>query len=59
LKAGVVTVKEQQWHFVDGVKQKVIQENTNRGVTVKRDELIGWLKAHPALQDWQNGKLIS
>jgi len=44
-------VKEQQWHFVDGVKQKVIQENTNRGVTVKRDELIGWLKAHPALQD--------
>jgi histidyl-tRNA synthetase len=59
LKDGVVTVKEQRWQFVEGIKQKVKQENSNRGITIKREELVDWLKLQEALQNWQTGRLIS
>lgn len=43
LQAGYVTVKEQNWEIVDGKKVKV--ENPDKGVSVKRDELVAWIKA--------------
>lgn len=42
LHAGLVTVKEQKWELVDGKKVKVANES--KGVTVRRDELITWIK---------------
>jgi len=56
LREGVVTVKEQRWQFANGIKEKI--QDTNRGVTVKREELIPWLKSQQVIIDWQDGKLI-
>ncbi|KAI9444609.1 histidine-tRNA ligase [Lactarius indigo] len=47
LKAGLVTVKEQRWEFVDGKKAKV-----------SRAELVKWLKATETFKDWSSGRLI-
>ncbi|KAI0640150.1 histidyl-tRNA synthetase [Trametes polyzona] len=57
LKEGLVTVKEQKWHFVDGKKAKV--ESNDKGTKVKRAELIEWLKDTPTFKDWSSGKLIA
>lgn len=57
LKAGLVTVKEQKWEFVDGEKRKI--QSADQGSKVKRDELIQWLKGTKAYQEWTTGKLIS
>ncbi|KAF8200941.1 histidine-tRNA ligase [Pholiota molesta] len=43
LAAGLVTVKEQKWEFVDGKKVKI--ESADKGTQVKRSELAAWLKA--------------
>lgn len=56
LKAGLVTVKEQRWEFVDGKKTKV--ESTEKGTKVPRAELVQWLKATATFQDWHSGRLI-
>ena len=42
LKEGMVTVKEQRWETMDGVKQKVV--NTSQGEKVERAKLIELLK---------------
>ncbi|KAH9065560.1 histidine-tRNA ligase [Lactarius vividus] len=56
LKAGLVTVKEQRWEFVDGKKAKV--ESTDKGTQVPRAELVQWLKATDTFRDWSGGRLI-
>ncbi|KAH9017811.1 histidine-tRNA ligase [Lactarius pseudohatsudake] len=56
LKAGLVTVKEQRWEFVDGKKAKV--ESTDKGTQVPRAELVQWLKATETYRDWSGGRLI-
>ncbi|KAH9010907.1 histidine-tRNA ligase [Lactarius hengduanensis] len=56
LKAGLVTVKEQRWEFVDGKKVKV--ESTDKGTQVPRAELVQWLKATETFRDWSGGRLI-
>jgi histidyl-tRNA synthetase len=56
LKAGLVTVKEQRWEFVDGKKAKV--ESADKGTKVSRAELVQWLKATGTFQDWHSGRLI-
>jgi len=56
LKAGLVTVKEQRWEFVDGKKTKV--ESTDKGTQVPRAELVQWLKATTTFKEWSSGRLI-
>ena len=56
LKAGLVTVKEQRWEFVDGKKSKV--ESADKGTQVPRAELGQWLKATATFKDWSSGRLI-
>lgn len=54
LKQGLVTLKEQKWEIVDGKKTKI--QASDKGVTIKRDELIDWLKNSSTYKDWQVGK---
>jgi histidyl-tRNA synthetase len=42
LAQGLVTVKEQRWELKEGKKVKI--ENEDKGVKVKRSELVDWLK---------------
>ena len=56
LKEGLVTVKEQKWHFVNGQKEKV--ESSDKGTKVKRAELIEWLKATQAYKEWTSGQWL-
>ena len=56
LKQGLVVVKEQKWEFVDGKKTKVL--STDKGIKVKRAELIEWIKSTPVYQGWSTGKLV-
>ena len=56
LKAGLVTVKEQRWEFVDGKKSKV--ESTEKGTKVARAELVQWLKDTTTFKNWSSGMLI-
>ena len=42
LAQGLVTVKEQRWELKEGKKVKI--ENEDKGVKVKRSELVEWLK---------------
>jgi len=53
LAAGLVTVKEQKWEFVDGKKVKI--ESTDKGTQVKRSELVAWLKATNTWKEWNEG----
>ncbi|KIY50012.1 histidyl-tRNA synthetase [Fistulina hepatica ATCC 64428] len=57
LQAGLVTVKEQRWAIVDGKKAKV--ESADKGVQVRRDELVDWIKRSASFQSWSSGKLIA
>ncbi|KAG5643679.1 hypothetical protein DXG03_000512 [Asterophora parasitica] len=57
LAAGFVRVKEQKWQFVDGEKVKVKAEG-DKGVQVRRDELIQWLRDTPTLREWDSGRLV-
>ncbi|EED79625.1 predicted protein [Postia placenta Mad-698-R] len=53
LKEGLVTVKEQKWELVDGKKVKI--ESTDKGVKVRRNKLVRWLKDSPTYADWRVG----
>ncbi|KAL5535853.1 HTS1 [Sanghuangporus sanghuang] len=53
LKEGLVTVKEQKWEMKDGKKTKI--ESADKGVKIKRAELIDWLKSSQVYKDWQVG----
>ena len=46
-------MKEQRWEVLDGKKSKI--ESTDKGVKVRRDELIAWLKSSQVYKDWQEG----
>jgi histidyl-tRNA synthetase len=48
LKEGMVTVKEQRWETIDGVKQKVV--NTSQGEKIERGQLVEFLKSSEAWQ---------
>ncbi|PCH34343.1 histidyl-tRNA synthetase [Wolfiporia cocos MD-104 SS10] len=56
LKEGLVTVKEQKWELVDGQKRKI--ESADKGVKVKRDELVQWLKQTQTFTEWSSGKWL-
>ncbi|OCH95702.1 histidyl-tRNA synthetase [Obba rivulosa] len=56
LKQGLVTVKEQKWELVDGKKAKI--ESADKGVKVKRDELVQWLKQTSTFQEWSSGRWL-
>ena len=56
LKEGLVTVKEQRWELVDGKKQKI--ESTDKGVKVKRAELVRWLRNTPVMKEWGSGRFL-
>ena len=53
LKAGLVTIKEQKWEFKDGKKTKI--ESADKGIQIRRDELVAWLKDSQIYKDWQSG----
>lgn len=57
LKEGLVTVKEQRWEMVHGKKTKV--ESADKGVKIKRAELIDWLKASQPYQESLKGVWIN
>ena len=54
LKEGLVTVKEQKWELVDGKKVKV--ESADKGVKVKRSELVEWIKETRTFKEWESGR---
>ena len=56
LQQGVVTVKEQKWELVDGKKSKI--ESSDKGVQVRRVELVEWLKNSESYNLWKSGKLV-
>ncbi|KDQ62968.1 hypothetical protein JAAARDRAFT_28953 [Jaapia argillacea MUCL 33604] len=56
LKQGLVTVKEQKWELADGKKTKI--ESTDKGVQVRRDDLIRWLKDTVTYQQILTGKWV-
>lgn len=56
LQQGVVTVKEQKWEFIDGKKSKI--ESSDKGVQVRRVELVQWLKNSESYNLWKSGKLV-
>jgi histidyl-tRNA synthetase len=56
LKAGLVTVKQQRWQIVNGVKSKI--ESDDKGEQIKRSELVEWIRSSPVYQLWKKGKMI-
>jgi histidyl-tRNA synthetase len=56
LKQGLVTVKEQKWELKDGAKVKI--EDETKGVSVKRSELIQWIKQSETYSKWTSGKFV-
>ena len=56
LQQGLVTVKEQKWEMVDGQKRKI--ESADKGVQVRRAELVEWLKNTERYKTWATGKLF-
>jgi len=54
LRAGLVTVKEQKWELVQGTRVKIQSED--KGVPVRRAELISWLKDTSTYREWSTGK---
>lgn len=56
LKEGLVTVKEQRWELVDDKKVKI--ESNDKGVKVKRAELVQWLKNTPTFAEWGSGRWL-
>jgi histidyl-tRNA synthetase len=56
LKQGLVTVKEQVWELKDGVKVKI--EDSSKGTSVKRSELIQWIKQTETFTKWTGGKFV-
>ena len=55
LKAGLVTVKEQRWEFKDGQKVKIA--SADKGVHIKRSELVEWLKRSETWKLTENAKI--
>lgn len=55
LKAGLVTVKEQRWEFKDGQKVKIA--SADKGVQIKRSELVEWLKQSETWKLAENAKI--
>ncbi|CCM01448.1 uncharacterized protein FIBRA_03500 [Fibroporia radiculosa] len=56
LKEGLVTVKEQKWELVEGKKVKI--ESSDKGMKVKRDNLVQWLKQTSTFTEWSSGKWV-
>jgi histidyl-tRNA synthetase len=56
LKQGLVTVKEQRWELKDGVKVKI--EDGSKGVSVKRSELIEFIKQSEIYSKWTSGRFV-
>jgi histidyl-tRNA synthetase len=56
LKEGFVTIKEQRWELKDGQKAKI--ESADKGVKVKRVELVDWIKSTNTYKEWGTGRLI-
>ncbi|PFH46653.1 hypothetical protein AMATHDRAFT_69300 [Amanita thiersii Skay4041] len=54
LREGLVTVKEQNWEFIGGKKVKI--ESSSKGVKVKRDELVSWIKGTRVYEEWASGR---
>ncbi|KLO20628.1 histidyl-tRNA synthetase [Schizopora paradoxa] len=57
LQQGFVTVKEQRWEVVDGVKSKIKTAEDERGKLVERAKLAEYLKSSQIFQDWNAGVL--
>jgi len=55
LKAGLVTVKEQRWEFKDGQKVKIA--SADKGVQIRRSELVEWLKQTETWKLAENAKI--
>lgn len=51
-----MTVKTQRWELVDTKKVKI--ESADKGVKVRRDGLVSWLKETEVWKEWGNGKLV-
>lgn len=56
LKQGLVTVKEQVWELKDGVKVKI--EDTSKGTSVKRADLVQWIKQTELYTKWTSGRFV-
>ena len=56
LKQGIVTVKQQKWIIVDG--KKVKEQSDDKGVQVKRAELVQWIRDSEVYKLWESGRLI-
>ena len=56
LKEGIVTVKQQKWIIVDG--KKVKEQSDDKGVQVKRVELVQWIRDSEVYKLWESGRLI-
>ena len=56
LKQGIVTVKQQKWIIVDG--KKVKEQSDDKGVQVKRVELLQWIRDSEVYKLWESGRLI-
>jgi histidyl-tRNA synthetase len=58
LKEGLVTVKEQRWELVgvEGQVEKKKIDNEDKGVKVRRSELVRWLKETQVWKEWEGGK---
>ena len=56
LKQGIVTVKQQKWIIVDG--KKVKEQSDDKGVQVKRVELVQWIRDSEVYKLWESGRLI-
>jgi len=46
--------KEQRWEFEDGQKVKV--KGGDKGVQVKKSELVPWLKQNELWNEWESTK---
>ncbi|KZV74092.1 histidine-tRNA ligase [Peniophora sp. CONT] len=56
LKQGIVTVKQQKWIIQDG--KKVKEQSDDKGVQVKRAELVQWIRDSEVYKLWESGRLI-
>lgn len=57
LQQGFVTVKEQRWEVVGGVKSKIKTAEDERGKLVERAKLADYLKSSQIFKDWSAGLL--
>ena len=56
LQHELVTVKRQRWVIVDGKKDK--EKSDDKGVQVRRAELVQWIRDSEVYRLWESGRLI-